>query len=691
MPRSALQALLFVSLAFPVQAAESAATALEKTTVTATPFADGAPSPLAVDVIGGEDKRRRQNASLGDLLDELPGVSSMATGTQVGKPVIRGLSGNRIRVLSEGLAQDHQQYGVRHQPNVDPFLAERVEVVRGPMSMLYGSDALGGVVNLVPRSIPSAPAGESLLRGRVTGAYRSNNAEGMGGLEAEGAQGGFGWTLAASKRKGGDLTTADSPSFAESGEQGAPRFTGRLEHTDFRLQDAALGLGYSGDFGRLSLRLSHWDNQQNYLLPDGNVTGQKLENANVALGGEFWTGADWLIKPTLGWQQNLRQAATGVSYVELDRDNRDLDVMLDRYSLRLAAEHPRLGDWKGELGMELLYKDQDLRRGHLVPDARQRSQALYAFEAAEFGRLGLQLGARYDRIRQQARADEHFEPVATRAREWSVMTGSIAASWRLSPQWQLQGTLGRGFRAPSIFELHADGVHGGVAAFQRGNPELVEETSFNTELGLRWQGDALGLSATVFRNRIDDYIFLANTGEIHAGSGLPVFESRQGDARLQGVELALEAALTSWMDLQAGYEAVDGELTRTGDDLPLLPANRLRAELSLHREAWRGLRAPRAHLGVDHAWDKAAAGPYEPFAQFDAKPFGTASTAAYTLWEIGVGFDWPLAGRPVAEVDLRIQNLFDTAYRDFLDTYKGYALGAGRNVMLTVSVPFGDN
>jgi iron complex outermembrane receptor protein/hemoglobin/transferrin/lactoferrin receptor protein len=682
--------LLSLLISSSLLAAEGEPTTLDVLTVTATPFASEArKNPSAVDLVSGEEKRRRQNASLGDLLDEIPGISNLSTGSQVGKPVIRGLSGNRVRVLADGLAQDHQQYGVRHLPNVDPFLAERVEVVRGPMSVLYGSDAMGGVVNLVPRRIPATAAGESLLQGRLTGSYGSNNDEGMLGLEAEGARGDFGWTLALSQRNAGDLTSPDEPTFAESGEKGDPKFTGRLEHTDFQLRDGALGLGYSGDFGNLSLRLSHWDNEQNFLLPNGNVTGQNLENGNLALAGEFWTANDWLIKSTLGWQQNLRQAATGIGHAELNEENMTLDLVTDRYSLKLAAENPEINGWRGELGLELLGKAQDLRRGHLVPDARQRSQALYAFEAAEFGRLGLQLGARYDNISLHAQADENFPVVDTHQREWSVWTGSAGLSWALNPRWQLVGTLGRGFRAPSIFELYADGVHGGVAAYQRGNPALEAETSLNTDLGLRWQVAGLSLSATLFHNLIDNYIYLANSGETHTGSGLPIYQVQQDDARLQGVELALNGPLTRWLELQASYEAVSGELTRSDRDLPLLPANRLRAELRLHRQAWRGLRALRAHLGVNHAWDKEAAGPYEPFAQFDNTPFGTASTEAYTLWQLGAGFDWPLHGGRAVAVDLRIENMFDTAYRDFLDTYKGYALGPGRNLVLNLSVPFG--
>ena len=503
-------------LASPVMAGET----LEAVSVTATPFsAKTGDSPTAVDVVEGPEKRRRQGASLGELVEDVPGVSNVSTGSQVGKPVIRGLSGNRIRILSDGVAQDHQQYGVRHLPNVDPFLASRAEVVRGPMSVLYGSDAMGGVVNLVPRAIPVAAPGEGFVNGRAATEYRSNNEESMLGLEAEGASGGWGWTAAASRRDGGNITTPDEATFDETGRSSDPKFTGELDHTDFELADGTLGVGHSGEYGRVSLRLTRWQSEQNFLLPDGEPLGQNLENDEAAIKGEFWTAGDWLIKPQLAWQSNLRQAApAGTAYQDLDEDRLGLDVRRDRQTLKLGAEHPVVDGWRGEFGTEVVRVDQYLRDGHLTPDAGREGVALYGFEEKSFGPVRVQVGARFDHLEQSAERDEYFDQVDTQTREYDVATGSVGAAWRIDDRWTLKGNLGRGFRAPSIFELYADGVHGGVAAVQKGDPTLTEETSLNTDLGLAWQGETTGAEVTVYRNRIDDYIFLENTGATQDGA-----------------------------------------------------------------------------------------------------------------------------------------------------------------------------
>ncbi|MDZ7694584.1 MAG: TonB-dependent receptor plug domain-containing protein [Balneolaceae bacterium] len=167
----------------------------ETITVTGTPYAsDPLTTPTDVDVLAGNAKLASQQTSLGGSIDQLAGVTTIQTGSQSGKPVIRGLSGSRVRVLDDGTPMEYQQYGVRHAPNVDPFTAERIEVVRGASSVQYGSDAIGGAINVISGSIPQALDRSNFVRGQTLGEFSSNNNELAGGLHLEGASGGFGWT-----------------------------------------------------------------------------------------------------------------------------------------------------------------------------------------------------------------------------------------------------------------------------------------------------------------------------------------------------------------------------------------------------------------------------------------------------------------------------------------------------------------
>ena len=220
-----------------------------------------------IDIIAGREKRRTQAASLGASLERLAGVTNIGTGSQVGKPVIRGLSGNRIRVLKDGIGVNFQQFGVRHPPNIDPFLSDRIEVVRGASSVLYGSDAIGGAINVIPVAIPFAEGGQTRFGGRVMGDYASVNDQTAGGVRLNVAHGGFGFTGAFLSRDGDDLEVPGVGTFPDTGIPGRPNFTGTLDHTDFHQENAEIGVGYRGAFGDVSLRYERWDNEQNFLLP----------------------------------------------------------------------------------------------------------------------------------------------------------------------------------------------------------------------------------------------------------------------------------------------------------------------------------------------------------------------------------------------------------------------------------------
>lgn len=682
--RSILVALSANMLAIQAQTS-LAADRLGVITITATPFATPTEQgPSAVDVLEGDEKQRTETLSLGATLDDLPGVATIATGGQVGNPVIRGLSGNRIRVLADGVAQDYQQYGVRHPANVDPLLAERIEVVRGPMSVLYGSDALGGVVNMISPDLPVAPDG-SEVAGRLTSGFASNNNEKLLGGEIRAAKDGFGLVVSGTWRDAGDMRTPSTATFAESGRTGDPRFTGRLDHTDHENRDGRIAFGYTGEQGEVEVSYTDWRSRQNFLLADGNPVGQHLENRDWAIRGEYALADNWLLKSRLHWQENVRQALTGADYDTLDSQGPDLDIRRDRRTARLGVEHPEWAGWQGEVGVERADVDQDLRVGGLTPDAEREAWAIYAFEQRDIGPVTLQLGARVDRIEQSAERSTAFPAIDTRERDYTVASGSAGLAWAIDDHWTVKANLGRGFRAPSIFELYADGVHGGVAAVQKGDPSLTEETSLNADLGLQWRSEQVEWSATVYRNRIADYIYLANTDTTQGP--LPVYEARQDDARLEGIELAGQWQFARHWTIDGGLDVVRGELD-DGRDLPLMPADSLRAGLAFDHGGGETFRDWHVRLGASHHFEKDAAGPYEPFAQFDNDSFGTASTDDYTLVSLGAGVSIPFQNETDLRLTLEVDNLLDETYRDFLDTYKGYALGMGRNVRLRADLAF---
>jgi iron complex outermembrane receptor protein/hemoglobin/transferrin/lactoferrin receptor protein len=684
---------------------------IETLTVTGTAYAsDPLTTPADIDIISGDEKFATQQTSLGASLDKLAGVSTISTGSQIGKPVIRGLSGNRVRVLDDGSALDFQQYGVRHGPNIDPFTSERIEVVRGAASVQYGSDALGGAVNVISNSIPNAIGQDAFVDAQLLGEYRANNQEMTGGIHVDGASGGLGFTGTLIRRSAGNITAADVPNFQESGVSTDPKFTGELDNTDYDQLNGSVGIGYQGDFGKITGEYTRWQNEHNFLLPNGRGLGQNLENDTYQLRGNFPLGNSFILKPQFTYFRNLRQSSPGggnaVPRSELPDDGPAfLDILLDSYTSKLEVEHPAVGPFAGTIGVEYKYQDQTTRgTGEpLVPSGTVSNVSAFVFEKAELGDFTLSIGTRVDTRTQEAEPNADLnlpdasagETTDVLEQNYTEFSGSIGGSYQFTNQFAVAANIGRGFRAPSLFDLHVDGVHGGVAAFQVGDPNLEAERSLNTDLSLRWRSSKVTAKITGYRNAIENYIFLVNTGQFAGpnGNGPPILQSTQGDARLIGFDASMQAQVASWLQIDGTFETVQGENVDDDieqvDELPLLPATKIAGAIRFIQDDIGPLQNPSLRIGVEHSFEKEAAGRYEPFWQFGpAFPFGRASTDAYTLVNASLGFKLGLWSRPIS-VNLNADNLLDEAYRDFLDTYKGYALNPGRSISMRIKIPFG--
>jgi iron complex outermembrane receptor protein/hemoglobin/transferrin/lactoferrin receptor protein len=675
-----LFSIVLISLHVPIALSQN----IEVITVTASPLETKInQANAAISILSGKEKARKQSLSLGATLAGEVGVDNISTGDQAGKPVIRGLSGNRVRILSDGVAQDHQQFGIRHIPNIDPFLAHRIEIVRGPMSVLYGADAIGGVINLVPRKISFENDKVSLLK--VTSRFSTNNNANMLGLETAGSTAKWGWVGAMSHNSGDNFETPNTATFPNATSRTAPKFSGEIPFTNYRVVNGTVGLGYQGENIDMTTRYTYWNNKQNYLQPDATATGQELVNINLTNEATWWLNDDWKLSSLLSWQNNSREAGTGFSFENLSEQNKDLAIELDRYSARIGLVHPMIGDWQGELGIDLVSKDQKTTIGDLVPNAKLDGSAIYLFEQAQLDDVFMQFGARYDVIELTPSSSENAFVEDIEQRRWNALTGSVGLTWQWKEGYLLAMNVARGFRAPSIFELYANGVHGGIAAVQQGNTALLEETAINKDVGIRIIQETIDFTITYYHNNINDYIYQENTQTFSPVANLPIYQITQADATLEGVEIALNWEPIEHSKIEINYATVNGRLESASENLPLLPADNINAHFHYTFGDVSLINALEFSVGVKHSWAKESAGPYEPFSQFDSTPFGTASTDAYNLWDASIFGEVQVQNYQV-DLGLSVSNLFDSEYRDFLDTYKGYALGMGRNITLTLSV-----
>jgi iron complex outermembrane receptor protein/hemoglobin/transferrin/lactoferrin receptor protein len=359
--------------------------------------------------------------------------------------------------------------------------------------------------------------------------------------------------------------------------------------------------------------------------------------------------------------------------------------------------HPTLGALSGTIGAEVQHQDADTRGpAELQPSARTWNTGVFVFEDVDLDPITLSFGGRVDVRSVEAVPNERTTDPDALDNTYTTLSGAVGANYAFGDGLAIATNLSSGFRAPSIFELYASGVHGGVAAFQVGNPSLDPERSYSADLSFRVRRDRVTAEVTGYVNAINNYIYLRNTGETNEGSGLPVFAAGQTDAVIPGIEATVETSVQPWLQIGGSTAILDGTGNNLGADggdgeLPLLPSNTVSGFVRWVPADTDRLRNSHLEVELKHAFDKDAAGRFEPFAQFDAgfgPPFGTASTQAYNVVNVEAQTTLRLGlGAPLT-LTVGVDNLLDETYRDFLDTYKGYALSPGRDVQFSLSTSF---
>lgn len=691
-----------------------AETDLGEITVTASPVGthSAVEIPCQVDTVKAKEI---QSASLGEVLSNIAGVNNNSTGSQAGKPIIRGMGGDRVKILSNGSPTDFQTYGVRHIATLDPLLASKIEVVRGAQGVLYGSDALGGVVNVLSPSYLSTDENETLFKGTYMSEYNSNNNEFANVIKTQSAVGKLGFNLSASQRDADNYSTGKSDTWQQGTKSTLPLFAGELPYTNFETKSVQAGVGYTEDLYEISLQHTYWQSYQNYLghttsAPNFSAVasaGQDLTNNETQLDGSFSLG-DWMVKSKISLTNNRRLASTGIPYEEIESavgTSDYLDIEVDRKDVKLALQHPTFLGFDGEIGVDGYDKKQTLKSGKLVPTADESSLGIYIFEEKSIDDIEFQGGLRYDTRKVKALLDgqnnnyfisKGIFDASNNEQDFSAFGGSLGATYKLSNDFTLASNLSKGFRAPSIFELFAGGIHGGVQAFQIGNPNLEEESTLGVDVSLRYEKEATNANLTFYTNTIDNYIQLANTGYYRnattgerASSGLVEMQNEQTDARIDGIEFSLESRVTDSTTLRTTAEYIQGKDTKNNQDLAYIPASHISIGATQDIGSFGKLSDNKILADIRMYEGQNVAGLFEAFAQYNATSFGSADTTGYALFDLGYHSTLRLESRDI-DLSIKANNIFDLGYRDYLDTYKGYTLAMGRNVSFNLSVPFGD-
>jgi iron complex outermembrane recepter protein len=473
----------------------------------------------------------------------------------------------------------------------------------------------------------------------------------------EGAAGSWGFRGAFTGRTSDNVRTPQGPLFNSGG------------HT----VNGSGTVGYRGGFGNVSASYTRRDERVEIhedpaedpaATPFQRIGADRLHvNANIAAGSSHFD-------VDLGYERNRRR-----EFEEANATEVALGLLASTYSADVRLHHVPLGRLAGIVGISGLRNTfGKFGEETLIPENAYNNLGLYAFEQAELGRWNLSLGARYDYRRLTVQDDEELGVVAQR-RTYNSVTGNVGLLYRIAQPVAVVLNVGRGYRAPTAFDLFANGVHEGTVRFERGDSTLRNETSVNTDLALRVQTQNLSAEVGGYVNYIEDFIFPNPTGQSDPESGFQIFEITQGNARLAGFEAAADYHPIGLLHLRLTADYTNGQNTTTDKPVPFIPPFRVTYEAKVEGELAGFLRHSYFSVGGETNTRQTRLDP-EDFA-----PDG------YTLARLGAGTTVPV-GRATFAVDLQLRNLFDTEYASFLSRYKTYALDPGRNFVVQVSTAF---
>jgi iron complex outermembrane receptor protein/hemoglobin/transferrin/lactoferrin receptor protein len=652
-------------------ARDSAGTILPTLVVTGTRAElGGAAAPLPASELGGDRLRAETSVSIARALERLPGLRTLSTGEQVGKPVIRGLSGPRVLVLDNGLRLEDQSWSDEDGPSVDARLADRIEVIRGPASVLYGSDAIAGVVNVLPAPVPRAEPGERLggVHTEIHGG--SNNAEAGLLVGAAGASGRTGGRLTLIGRRAADLHTPG----------------GELPNTGFSALDGEAAAALHGSTGSTTLRYTHSGGEFKLLEaggpgavdnPEAEEGGpeRKLSDDRIQVAADYGL-ARARVEARAQWQRHWIAEQSD----EAPAPGRVFDLALTTWTAEVLVHHTLGARIGSTVGLSGAYQRNDTRGPvPLVPDATVRGAGVFALERVDLGRWALLAGVRAD-VRG-VRPDGVTPGLTATARDFHNVTADLGAVFRPAAEVALTANAGRAWRSPNLLELFADGPRLGEARFERGDPALDAETSFNLDLGIRWERGPVEAQLAVYRNRIDRYIFGAPTAEFE--DSLRVFRYAQTDATLVGFEGQARADLSARLTVGGRVDYTRGTDTRSDQPLPLIPPVRGVLEAEVHSLDFGWLAEGRVGAEVELVGHQGRLGAY--VIEGAGVTVIDVPTDGYALLGLDAAGSRLIGDRRLS-VSIRVRNLLNTKYRDYLSRYKELAFNPGRNVVLRIGL-----
>ena len=615
--------------------------------------------PAPVSVIRPADLAARAGGNIINAIATEPGISEITTGGGISKPVIRGMGYNRVVVVNDGIRQEGQQWGDEHGIEIDGAGIHSVEILKGPASLMYGSDALAGILIFHPE--PVRAPGE--FGGNLSSEYQTNSGLLAYSLSADGNSKGWLW--------GGRFSDKYAHAYRNA-------LNGPVANSGYRERAASGMLGRNGSRGYSRLRFSYFYLTPGMIEGEGENFGytpalpfQQVRHYKVVSDNTLHMGPGSL-KLILGWQQNRRQE------FEESADEPGLDFKLNTLNYDLRYQASSENGWKTAFGLAGMgQKSENLGEEYLIPAYGLFDAGLFATATKSLGEWTLSGGARADvRWLQSEALPGRFEEFG---RRFPGVSASLGAVRTLGEHFTFRANAARGFRAPNLSELGSNGEHEGTFRYELGDKDLKPEYSLQGDLGLDFSSKYVSIQSALFASRIDNYIFAARNGAV-SDEGLPVYAFKSGLAHLAGGEIGIDVHPVHQLHLSSAFSCVYAR-EKGGDDLPLIPAPRLFSEIK-YEFSHGGSLLNNAFLALNLDWNMAQN-------HFYAAGGTETATPAYLLLGASAGTDVVIKGKTRLSLYIIGSNLTDQAYMPHLSRLKYIGIAnMGRNVAVKMLVPF---
>jgi len=634
-----------------------------------------------VTVLKDAELRQQMAPTIGSTLSQQPGINNQSFGPGVGQPVIRGLSGPRVRIMENGIGNnDVSNISPDHANSIEPSQAERIEVLRGPSTLLYGSGAIGGVVNVIDNRVPDKSS-DKPIGGAFNQLYNSALDETSSSLKLEGGESQFAYHLDGFYRNSGNeiiggpaidvnAARAYDPALAE--EPTLQNTYGYVANTNARAKGGTVGMSWVGDAGYAGAAINTLEN--NYGIPPIGVPGEPNVRINLQQTKyDFRGGIDHPF--ALAEKIKLKFGYTDYRHVELASGEVGGNTWKsDTYEGRIELNHQPLGPFKGQWGFQSVNGvTSAIGEEAILPKSNIANYGVFAVETLEADPLIYDFGFR---IEPQSVTPEAASGYA--ARSFLPISGSVSGLWKVDPSNNLSLAFTESQRGPQAQELYVDGIHEATRSYEIGNPNLNTETSFNLELGYTFKQDWMNAQINLFNNWINDYIYAQYTGETYGqdvGEALPILQIEQANAIFKGFEANVMFPLMEnrygLLDLTLFGDYTRGQLLNAGNgNVPFMPPLRYGLQLDYAKDQW----STYFRVTRGEAQDYAAE--------------NETDTPGWVLMNVGVQYEAKSYADSKLLFYLKGNNLLDQNIRNSTSYLKNFAPEPGRGVQLGFQISY---